>query len=153
MPGKPERLDVLAPDRLDHRRDDVLEVAIVFGGPDAARRERRGDDEAVLVGVVEQWKVVALPVAVRAAAVEAQDERDLLASFQVAGIVEKVGAARLRLDDGAAAGDDVGRASLVGTMLRRRAHARSSRHCQRLRQHAGCRNGDDGEHESEQAHG
>ena len=55
-----------------------------------------GDDETVLGDVVEQRKVVANPVAVRAAAVQAQNGRHRLALLEIIGIVEEERSPRLR---------------------------------------------------------
>ena len=82
----------------DDEVDDVLQVLVVGLGPRSRRRVRRGDDQTVLVLVVHEREIVALPVPVRTGAVEAEDERDLLAWLQIARIVEEVGAAGLHLD-------------------------------------------------------
>ncbi len=71
---------------------------VVGLGPHPRRRVRRRDHQPVLVLVVDQREVVPLPVPVRAGAVEAEDERHLLARFQIARIVEEVGAPGLHLD-------------------------------------------------------
>src|SRR5437870_5114747 len=62
-------------------------------------RIRRRDHEAVLVLEIQEGEGVALPVSVRTGAMQAQDEGDFLARFQIAWIVEKIGAPRLHLDD------------------------------------------------------
>src|SRR5262245_34935316 len=133
MSREPERLHVLRADLIDDRRDDVLQVLVVFGGPDPARRKRRRDDETVLVLVVEDRKVVALPVAVRPGAVQAEYERHLLALLQIARVVEKVVAPGLRLDDRTAVGHHVAGTLRVRTVQRRRLLARRAREAKRLR--------------------
>ena len=59
---------------------------------------RRGDDETIFIHVIEQRKIVALPIAVRARAVNAEDEGDFFARLQVARIIQEVGPAGLHFD-------------------------------------------------------
>src|SRR5262249_20284874 len=113
---QPEGFDVLFPDLADDRGYDVLQVFVVSIRPESRRRVGRGDHEPVLVLVVQDWEIVALPIAVRAEAVQAQNKRDLLARLQVARIVKEVGAAGLHLDDGSWIDDTIGSAVLVRTM-------------------------------------
>ena len=84
------------------------------------RRVRRGDHQPVLVLVVHQREIVPLPVAVRAGAVQREDERHLLARLHVARVVEEVGPPRLHLDDVAFVDDAIRRTVLVGTVQPRR---------------------------------
>jgi hypothetical protein len=130
---QPEGADVGAADLLDHVRDDVLQVLVVAGRPDPLRRERRRDHQPMLRHVVEQREVVALPVAVGAAAMEAEDERHRLAPLQVARVIEKVVASALRFDDRSAVGHDVTRTVLVGTVHHGRRQAGRAVDAQRLR--------------------
>ena len=85
MSHQPESLDVFASDLRDESIHDVLQIPIVFSRPDAARRERRCHNEAVLVDEVDKRKVVTLPVAIRPTAMQAENQRDLVTAFQVAG--------------------------------------------------------------------
>lgn len=116
MPGQPKRLDVLLAELLNDRSDDVLEILVVRRRPHASRREWRSDDEAVSVNVVQQREVVALPVSIRASAVQAEDEGDFLTWFQIAGIIQEVVATSLRLDDRPAVRHHLTGAILVGTV-------------------------------------
>src|SRR5262249_39381610 len=95
---KPERLYIFSADLVDDRGNDVLKVHIVIGGPDSGRRIWRGDDQPILVLVVHDRKVVALPVAVGPGPVKAEDEGDLFTGLQITGIVEEVSAGGLHLD-------------------------------------------------------
>jgi hypothetical protein len=78
---EPERFDVFLSELVVHERDDVLQVLVIGGRPDARRRIRRGNDQPVLVLVVDDREIVPLPVAVRAATVQAQHERHLFAAL------------------------------------------------------------------------
>src|ERR1035438_1069337 len=78
-------------------------------------RVRRGDNQAVLVLVIDDREIVALPVPVRACAVQTEDEGNFLIRFQIARVIEKVGAAGLHLNDGSLVDHPVGRAVLVRT--------------------------------------
>ena len=98
MPHQPERLDVFFADLLDDEVDDVLQVLVVHGRPRPRRGVWGGDDQPVFVLIVHDREIVALPVPVRAEAVQAEDEGDFLALLQVTWIIEKVGAAGLHLD-------------------------------------------------------
>src|SRR5215510_2311412 len=98
MAHQPESLDVLLADLLDDEVDDVLQVLVVGVSPHPRRRVRSGDDQTILVHIIQQREIMALPVPVRAGAVQAQNEGDLLALLQVARIIEEVGAARLHFD-------------------------------------------------------
>src|SRR6185503_13115976 len=103
MPDQPERLDVLLAELGHHRVDDAVEIVIVgFCNPYAAARRairarpdrQRGrgrDDEAIFLGVVGGREIAALPVTDRSRAMKVEDEGDLLAWLQVAGIVEEEG--------------------------------------------------------------
>ena len=71
---EPESFHVLLADLIDERGDDILQVLVVGRGPDARRRIRRGDDQAVFADVVEEREIVALPVAVGARAVNAENQ-------------------------------------------------------------------------------
>src|SRR5262249_19070229 len=86
---EPERFDVLLSELVVHESDDVLEVLVVSGRPNGRRRIGRGNDQPVLVLVVDDREVVPLPVAVRATTVQAQHERDLFVALQIAWVIEK----------------------------------------------------------------
>src|ERR1035441_3640034 len=78
-------------------------------------RVRRGDDQAVLVLVIHDRKIMALPIPVRACAVQTEDESNFLVRLQIARVIEKVGAAGLHLNDGSLVDYPVSGAVLVRT--------------------------------------
>ena len=86
-------------DLFDDEVDDVLQVFVINLGPPSYRRVWSSDDQAIFVHVIQQWEIVALPVPVRAASVQAENEGYLLALLQVAWIIEEISAARLHLDN------------------------------------------------------
>src|SRR5262245_10561567 len=116
MPHQPEGLDVLFSNLADDRSHDVLQVFVVGIRPESRRRVGRGDHEPILVYEVQDRKIVARPVAVRAEAMQAQDERDLLPRLQIARIIKEVGAAGLHLDNWSRVDDAIGSAVLIRTM-------------------------------------
>ncbi len=152
---KPERLDVLLADLIDERGDDILKVGVVDIRPHVRRGVGRGDDQPVFVHVVEEREIVALPVAVRPGAVNAEDESDLLARLEVARIVEEVGAAGLHFDHGSLIDFAVRRAVRVGTVQDRRRGAGRARELDELLlgggvSHEGRHQGDDHEQRPDQ---
>src|SRR5918994_503805 len=110
MTDEPKRSDIVATDLLNHRQHDVLEVRVVLTSPNTTGREGRGEHEAMFGNVIDQRKVVTLPVAIRAAAVETQDEGHLLAWLQIARIVEEIGASGFCFDHRSAVGHQGARA-------------------------------------------
>src|SRR5688572_33359021 len=99
MPGQPEGFDVLPAKLLDDEIDDVLQILVVSVSPHSGWRVRSGDDQAILVHIIQQRKIMTLPVAVRSASMQAQNECDLLTLFQIAWVIKEIGAARFHLDD------------------------------------------------------
>ena len=93
MADQPEGGDVLDAVPVEHILDNVAQMGVVGLAHPAPRRlfgRRRGrrDHQAVLVLVVGGGEVGLLPGADRAAAVQAQKESDLLAGFEVIGVVQ-----------------------------------------------------------------
>ena len=84
----------------------LCRILVVRRAPDRVGRAGRDDDQLVLVLHVQEGRVVALPVGVGAAAVEAEHEVDLVARLVALRAVEEVGAPRLHLDRVARLGDD-----------------------------------------------
>src|SRR5262245_20094304 len=132
MADEPERLDVLLAYLGFNRLDDVLQILIIRCGPHSGWRIWRGDYESILVFVIQQRKVVALPVAVRTAAVQAENERDLLSCLQIARVVEEVSAARLHLDNRPLIDHSIARTVLVRTMQKGWVGARGATQLQSL---------------------
>jgi hypothetical protein len=106
--GEPEGLDVVTPHRVDDHRYHVLQIGIVLLRPPARRGVRRGNDEAVLLFLLECREVAPLPGAARSAAMEAEDERHLLPCLQVARVIEQERPAGLGFGDLLGAGGACG---------------------------------------------
>src|SRR5207244_958492 len=120
---QPERLDIFSADLFVYEPDDILQILVIGRGPDSRWSIGGGDHETVFIFIIHDREIVALPVSVRAAAVQAKNERHLLAAFQVAGIIEEEFAARLRLDRAALFDNHCTWALCLGTMQGRRGFA------------------------------
>src|SRR5262249_33132538 len=120
VPDKPECFDVLSPKLVNHRSGNVLQICVIVSRPDSRRRIWRRDDQAILVFEIHDREVMTLPVSIRSGTIQAQNERDLLASFEIARILEEIGATGLHLDHRALVYDPVGWTVLVRAVKHRR---------------------------------